>query len=79
MPMSIRRRIASLISGAVVAGVISFAAGTPTVQAQEIAASPETRARAFVDLMARGQYAEAFESFTPQMKAAMPVDRLSET
>jgi dienelactone hydrolase len=77
--MSIRRRIASLISGAVVAGVISFAAGEPTVQAQEIPTSPETRARAFVDLMARGQYAEAFESFTPQMKAAMPVDRLSET
>ena len=29
--------------------------------------------------MASGQFAEAFESFTPQMKAAMPVDRLSAT
>jgi len=29
--------------------------------------------------MASGKYAEAFELFTPQMKVAMPVDRLSET
>jgi dienelactone hydrolase len=29
--------------------------------------------------MASGQYAQAFELFTPQMKAAMPVDRLSAT
>ena len=29
--------------------------------------------------MAGGQYAQAFELFTPQMKAAMPVERLSAT
>jgi dienelactone hydrolase len=77
--MSIRRSIASLISGALVAGVIAFAAASAVVRAQEAAQGPETRARAFVDLMAGGQYAEAFESFTPQMKAALPVDRLSQT
>ncbi len=48
-----------------------------TVPAQELTQIPESRARAFIDLMAAGQYAQAFESFTPQMKAAMPVDRLS--
>jgi len=79
MPMSTRRRIASLTSRVLVAGVIAFAAGTPAVRAQEVAQPPETRARAFVDLMAGGQYAEAFESFTPQMKAALPADRLGET
>jgi dienelactone hydrolase len=40
---------------------------------------PEGRARAFVDLMAGGQYAKAFASLTPQMKAAMPVERLGAT
>ena len=44
-----------------------------------LAKSPEGRAHAFIDLMAGGQYAQAFELFTPQMKAAMPLDRLSAT
>jgi dienelactone hydrolase len=49
------------------------------VRAQDVTQSPETRARAFIDLMARGQYSQAFETFTPQMKAAMPLERLSAT
>jgi hypothetical protein len=77
--MSIRRAIASLVRGAVFAGVVAFAVGPQVAQAQQAAQSPEARARAFIDLMAGGQYAQAFESFTPQMKAAMPLDRLSAT
>lgn len=79
MRMSIRRAIASLVRGAMFAGVVAFAVGLQVAQAQQAAQSPEVRARAFIDLMAGGQYAQAFESFTPQMKAAMPVDRLSAT
>jgi len=77
MQLSIRRAIASLVRGVLVTGLV--AAGPPGVPAQDVAQSPEARARAFIDLMAGGQYAQAFESFTPQMKAAMPVDRLSAT
>jgi hypothetical protein len=62
-----------------VAGVVAFTVGPQAVRAQGAAESPEARARAFVDLMASGQFPQAFESFTPQMKAAMPVDRLSAT
>lgn len=62
-----------------IAAVVAFAVGRQAMPAQEAAQSPEVRARAFVDLMAGGQYAKAFESFTPQMKAAMPVERLSAT
>ncbi|MGH9158372.1 MAG: DUF3887 domain-containing protein, partial [Vicinamibacteraceae bacterium] len=79
MRMSIRRTIASLVRGVLVAGVVAFTVGPQAVRAQGAAGSPEARARAFVDLMAGGQFAQAFESFTPQMKAAMPVDRLSAT
>jgi hypothetical protein len=77
MRMSIRR--ASLVRGLLVAGVGAFAVGPQAVPAQEVAQSAEARARAFIDLMAGGQYAQAFELFTPQMKAAMPVDRLTVT
>jgi dienelactone hydrolase len=79
MPMSIYRVIASLVRRVLIAGVVAFAVGPQAVPAQDVAQSPEARARAFVELMAGGQYAQAFESFTPQMKAAMPVDRLSAT
>lgn len=79
MRMSIRRAIASLVRGVLVAGVVAFAAGPQVVPAQEATQSREARARAFIDLMAGGQYAQAFESFAPQMKAAMPLDRLSAT
>jgi uncharacterized protein len=64
---------------AAIAAVVALGVGLQARQAQEVARGPEVRARAFVDLMANGQYARAFESFTPQMKAAMPVDRLSAT
>jgi dienelactone hydrolase len=77
--MSIPRYVASLVRHALVAGVLALVLGPPLVTAQEAAQSPEARARAFIDLMAGGQYAEAFELFTPQMKAAMPIDRLSAT
>jgi dienelactone hydrolase len=79
MQMSIRRLIAFLVRGVLAAGVVAFAVAPQGVAAQEVAKSPEALARAFIDLMAGGQYARAFESFTPQMKAAMPVDRLSAT
>jgi uncharacterized protein len=62
-----------------VAGVAAFTVGLQGAQAQEAAEPPEARARAFVALVAGGQFAQAFEYFTPQMKAAMPVDRLSAT
>ncbi|MCC7009448.1 MAG: alpha/beta fold hydrolase [Acidobacteria bacterium] len=77
--MSIRQAIAFLVRGVLVTGVVAFAAGPQSSQAQGVAESPEARARAFVTLLAGGQYADAFESFTPQMKAAMSVDRLRAT
>jgi uncharacterized protein len=79
MRMCIRRAIGSLVRGVLVAGVIALAVGPQVAPAQEATRSPEARARAFIDLMAGGQYSQAFELFTPQMKAAMPVDRLSAT
>jgi uncharacterized protein len=79
MRMSIRRAIGSLVRGVLVAGVIAFAAGPQEVRAQEATQIREARGRAFIDLMSAGHYAQAFELFTPQMKAAMPVDRLSAT
>src|SRR5688500_15800487 len=79
MPMSIRGGISFLVRGVLVAGVVVFAAGPHAVWAQDEKQSPETRARTFVELMAGGQYAEAFDAFTPQMKTAMPVERLTAT
>ena len=79
MRMSISRAIASLVRSVLVAGFVAFAVGPQAVLAQEATQSREARARSFIDLMAGGQYAQAFELFTPQMKAAMPVDRLSAT
>lgn len=79
MRMSIPRAIASLAQGVLVAGIVAFAVGPQAVLAQEPTQSREARARSFIELMAGGQYAQAFELFTPQMKAAMPVDRLSAT
>jgi dienelactone hydrolase len=61
------------------AGVVAFAVGPRVAPAQEATQRPDARARSFIDLMAGGQHAQAFELFTPQMKAAMPVDRLSAT
>jgi len=77
--MSIRRALASLVLAVLVAGVVAFAVGPQALPAQEVAPIGEARARAFIDLMAGGRYAQAFELFTPQMKAAMPVERLSAT
>jgi dienelactone hydrolase len=79
MLMSIHRVAASLARRVLIAGVVASAVGPQAVRAQDAAQSPEARARAFVDLMADGEYDKALESFTPQMKAAMPVDRLSAT
>jgi dienelactone hydrolase len=75
----IRRARASLVLGVMVASVVANMIGPEAALAQGAAESREARARSFVDLMAGGQFARAFESFTPQMKAAMPVDRLSAT
>jgi dienelactone hydrolase len=79
MPMSIRRAVASLMRSALVLGVVAIALGPQGVPAQEPGQSRDARARAFIDMMAGGRYAEAFELFTPQMKAAMPLDRLGAT
>jgi uncharacterized protein len=79
MRMSIHRAMKPLVRGVLVAGAVAFAAGPQVVPAQEATQSREARAHAFIDLMAGGQYAQAFESFTPQMKAAMPLDRLRAT
>ena len=73
------RPLPCLARRVLIAAVVAFALAQQAMPAQETAQSPEVRARAFVDLMAGGQYAKAFESFTPQMKAAMPVERLSAT
>jgi uncharacterized protein len=77
--ISIRRALASLVLTVLVASVFAFAVGPQGLTAQEVAPSGEARARAFIDLMAGGRYAQAFELFTPQMKAAMPIERLSAT
>jgi dienelactone hydrolase len=79
MRMSIPRPIASLVWSVLVACFVAFAVDPQAVLAQEATQSREARARSFIDFMAGGQYAQAFELFTPQMKAAMPVDRLSAT
>ena len=79
MRMSIHRAVASLAWRVLIAGVIACTLGPGGVRAQGAAESPETRARAFVALMADGQFARAFETFTPQMRAALPVERLSAT
>jgi dienelactone hydrolase len=79
MLISIHRVVSSLARRILIAGVVAFAIGPQIVLAQEAAQSPEARARAFVDLLADGEYAQALESFTPQMKAAMPIDRLRAT
>lgn len=79
MPMSTHGAVAALVRRILIAGIVACAVGPQAVPAQETRQSPETRARAFVDLMAGGQYATAFELFTSQMKAAMPLDRLSAT
>ena len=50
---------ASLVRVVLVAGVVAFAVGPQVVPAQEVGQSPEARARAFIDLMAGGQYAQA--------------------
>ncbi len=79
MQMWIPRAIASLVLGTLLAGTVAVAAGPQAVPAQEATQNPEARAREFIELLAGGQYAQAFELFTPQMKAAMPVERLSAT
>jgi dienelactone hydrolase len=79
MRMSIGRAIASLVRGILAGGIAALVLGLQGAPAEQAAQSPETRARAFIDLMAGGEYAQAFEFFTPQMKAAMPLDRLSAT
>ena len=65
--------------GAIVAAVVAHTAGRPAVLAQGAAETAQARARTFVDLMAGGRCTDAVESFTPPMKAAMPVERLSAT
>jgi dienelactone hydrolase len=77
--MSIPRAVASLARWVLVAGVVAFAVGPQAAPAQEATQIRELRARSFIDLMAGGQYEQAFELFTPQMKTALPVDRLSAT
>lgn len=79
MQMSIHRPLAFLARRVLIAAVVAFATDQQAMAAQAAAQSPEARARAFVDLMAGGQYAKAFEAFTPQMKVAMPLDRLTST
>lgn len=79
MRRSIHRTIASLVAGVLVMGGVALAMGSQAARTQNAAPSPEVRARAFVALMADGQYAEALETFTPQMKTAMPVERLQAT
>ena len=79
MRLPLHRAIAALVRRLLVAGVVAFSICPHAALAQEAPQSPEARARAFVDLLAGGQFAQAFESFTPQMKAAMPLERLSTT
>lgn len=80
MRISIPRPIASLSGTVLVAGFLAFAVQPQeVVLAQEATQSREARARSFVDLVAGGQYEQAFELFTPQMKAAMPTERLRAT
>jgi dienelactone hydrolase len=43
------------------------------------AADPEATARAFVDLLSSGLFQQTVVQFTPQMAAALPVDRLAAT
>ncbi len=78
MRMTIRA-IAYMVRSLLIAGSVTFTVGPQVVPAQEATQLREVRARAFIDLMAGGQYAQAFELFTPQMRAAMPVERLSAT
>ena len=73
----IQRGIASLVRAVLVAGVVALAADPQPVRAQDGAQSPEARARTFVELVASGQYAQAFEMFTPQGGNSITVTKLS--
>jgi uncharacterized protein len=75
----IRRASASLVRGVMVAGLVAHAVNPQTVLAQGAAESPQARARTFIDRMASGHFSQAFDLFTPQMRAAMPEDRLRAT
>ena len=77
--MSIPRAIAFLVRSVLIAGLLAIAVDQQAALAQEATQGREARARSFIDLMTGGQYAQAFELFTPQMKAAIPVDRSSAT
>jgi alpha-beta hydrolase superfamily lysophospholipase len=79
MPRPIHRVVTSLARSVLLAAVVVLSVGLVAVWAQEEAQTPEARARTFVGLMAAGHYAQALETFTPQMKAALPIDRLSAT
>jgi hypothetical protein len=79
MRMSVPRAITFLVRSVLIAGFVAFAVDLQAMLAQEATQGREARARSFIDLMTGGQYAQAFELFTPQMKAAIPVDRLSAT
>jgi len=79
MRTSMRHGVAPLMRAVLLAGLVALPAGPLVVRAQDGAPAPEARARAFVALMAGGEYAQAFETFTPQMRTAMPVDRLTAT
>lgn len=75
----IRRSGTALLRGALLAALVAPAAHRDAVLAQAAPEAAEARARTFVDLMAGGRFAAAVESFTPQMQAAMPVERLRAT
>jgi dienelactone hydrolase len=76
MLISTHRALASLARRIL---ILTLVVSPQAEAAQDVAHSPEGRARAFIELMAGGQYAQAFESFTPPMKAAMPLERLAAT
>lgn len=78
-PRSLRRAIIFAARIILVAIVVACANGSAAESAQDAATSPDARARTFIDLMARDRFEQAFEMFTPQMKAAMPLERLRAT
>ena len=79
MLMPSLRFVESLLRVVLVVGALAFPAGSRDVQAGQEAPTPEARARTVVELISGGRYAEAFEWFTPQMKDALPLERLSAT
>lgn len=79
MRLSICQTIATLMRSVLAAGLVAVAVGPQDAPAQEVAQTPEARARAFIDLMADGHYAQAFADRVYSARSSADRRALGET